>query len=199
LIPRDAKIIAQTYSNFLIDKANPNSTWKEKLMKASKCAYLTIAIIVLAIGVFASKAMAQETSGIGFDGWGIRAGLTSDPDQVYGGVHFDLGEFTKDVRFRPSVEVGFGDDRTLVQMLAEVHYVFSTFQPLKPYAGAGLGLTYVNYDDDYPGDGSETGGSLNAIGGVETKLTQGMTLFFEVKVGLAHDDPDLKFGVGLSW
>jgi hypothetical protein len=105
----------------------------------------------------------------------------------------------RDVRFRPSVEAGFGDDRTLVQMLAEVHYVFSTFQALKPYAGAGLGLTYVTYDDDYPGDGSDTGGSLNAIGGVETELKQGMNLFFELKVGLTHDDPDIKFGVRLSW
>jgi len=26
-----------------------------------------------------------------------------------------------------------------------------------------------------------------------------MRLFFELKVGLAHDDPDIKFGVGLSW
>ena len=44
--------------------------------------------------------------------------------------------------------------------------MFSTFEPLKPYVGAGLGLTYVNYDDVYPGDGSDTGGSLNAIEGV---------------------------------
>ena len=42
-----------------------------------------------------------------------------------GGVHFNLGELTKDVRFRPTVEVGFGDDQTLVQMLAEVHFAQS--------------------------------------------------------------------------
>jgi hypothetical protein len=41
--------------------------------------------------------------------------------------------------------------------------------------------------------------SLSAIGGVETDLKQGMKLFFEFKVGLASDDPDVKFGVGLSW
>jgi opacity protein-like surface antigen len=130
---------------------------------------------------------------------GIRAGLSSDPDQVYGGVHFNLGELTKDVRFRPSVEVGFGDDQTVVQMLAEVHYVFSKFQTWKPYLGGGLGLTYVNYDDGHRGDGSDTEGSLNAIGGIETELKQGMKLFFEFKLGLAHQDPDIKFGIGLSW
>jgi hypothetical protein len=41
--------------------------------------------------------------------------------------------------------------------------------------------------------------SLSAIGGVETDLKQGMKLFFEFKVGLAHDDPDIKLAVGLSW
>jgi hypothetical protein len=34
---------------------------------------------------------------------------------------------------------------------------------------------------------------------VETDLKQGMKLFFEFKVGLGHDDPDIKFGIGLSW
>jgi hypothetical protein len=41
--------------------------------------------------------------------------------------------------------------------------------------------------------------SLSAIGGVETELKQGTKLFFEFKLGLTHDDPDIKFGVGLSW
>jgi opacity protein-like surface antigen len=168
-------------------------------MRNSKLVCLTVAITMLILAGYAPKTMAQETPGIGFGGWGIRAGLSSDPDQVYGGVHFNLGEFTENVRFRPSVEVGFGDDRTLVQMAAEVHYVFSKFHSWKPYAGAGLGLTYVNYDNGHPGDDSDTGGSLNAIGGVETELKQGMKLFFEFKLGLAHEDPDIKFGVGLSW
>ena len=168
-------------------------------MSDKKFIYVTVVITMLIFAGFATKAMAQETSGIRFDGWGIRAGLSSDPDQVYGGVHLNLGEFTKDVRFRPTVEVGFGDDRTVVQMAAEVHYVFSKYQAWKPYAGGGLGLTYVNYDDDYPGNGSDTEVSLNAIGGVETDLKQGTKLFFEFKLGLAHDDPDIKFGVGLSW
>ena len=50
-------------------------------------------------------------------------------------------------------------------MAAEVHYVFSKYQTLKPYAGGGLGLIYINYDDDHPGDGSDTEASLSAITG----------------------------------
>ena len=164
-----------------------------------KFIYLTVVIIMLILAGFPTKAMAQETSETHFNGWGIRAGLSSDPDQVYGGVHFNLGELTKDVRFRPTVDLGFGDDQTVVQMLAEVHYVFSKFQAWKPYLGGGLGLTYVNYDDGHPGEDSDTEGSVNAIGGIETELKQGKKLFFEFKLGLADGDPDIKFGIGLSW
>jgi opacity protein-like surface antigen len=168
-------------------------------MSNKKIIYLAVIVTMLIFAGFTSKAMAQETSGIGFSGWGIRAGLSSDPDQVYGGVHLDLGEFTKDVRFRPTVEVGFGDDQTVVQLAGEVHYVFSKYEAWKPYVGGGLGLTYINYDDDHPQKDSDTEASLSAIGGVETELKQGTKVFFEFKLGLTHDDPDIKLGVGLSW
>jgi hypothetical protein len=168
-------------------------------MSGKKFIYLTVAIIMPILAGSQTKATAQEMSETGFNGWGVRAGLSSDPDQIYAGVHFNLGEIAKDVRFRPTIEFGFGDDQTLVQMLAEVHYVFSKFRVWKPYLGGGLGLTYRNYDDDHRGDDSDTAGSVNAIGGIEAELNQGTKLFFEFKLGLAHDDPDIKFGVGVSW
>ena len=97
------------------------------------------------------------------------------------------------------MELGLGDDLVLIQMLAEAHYVFSNVQVWKPYFGGGLGLTYVNYDKDHPGDDSETKVYLNPIGGIETMVNQGMKFFFELKLGLTNEDPDIKFGVGLSW
>ena len=168
-------------------------------MSDKKFIYLTVVITMLILVGFATKAMAQGTSEIRFKGWGIRAGLSSDPDQVYGGVHLDLGELIEDVRFRPTVEFGLGDDQKVLQVLAEVHQVFSKFRVCKPYLGAGLGLTYINYDDDHLGDDSVTEGSVVLIGGIETELSQAVKLFFEFKVGLANEDPEMKFGVGLSW
>jgi hypothetical protein len=167
-------------------------------MRDRKFIYLTAAVTMLIFIGFALKAIAQEMPEIRFNGWGIRAGLSSDPDQVYGGVHLDLGELIEDVRFRPTVEIGFGDDQTVLQVLAEVHQVFSDFRVCKPYFGGGLGLTYISYDD-HREDDSDTEGSLNLIGGIETELGQEMKLFFELKVGLANEDPEIKFGVGLSW
>lgn len=168
-------------------------------MSREKYTYLIVVFIIFILAGFAAKVVAQGMSGIRWNGWGVRAGLSSDPDQVYGGVHFNLGEFAKDVRFRPTMEIGFGDDLTVLQMLAEVHYIFSNVRVWKPYLGGGLGLTYVNYDKDHPGDDSETKVSLNPIGGIETILNQGAKLFFELKLGLTDEDPDIKFGVGLNW
>lgn len=160
-------------------------------------------IVLLTLLLFAgttAKAFGQEPASIGFEGWGIRAGASSDPDQLYGGVHFNLGEFTKDIRFRPIIELGLGDDQTLLQAMGEVHYVFSRFKKnLTPYLGGGLGITYVNYDNDHHGDDSDTEASLCGIAGIETELYLGTQLFFEFKVGMAHDDPDIKFGIGISW
>lgn len=150
------------------------------------------------LAVDPATALAQGTEKLGWQGWGIRVGASADADQIYGGVHFNLGEFARDVRFRPTVEIGFGDDRTLVQALAEVHYLFSKVQPWRPYVGGGVGLAYVNSDDDRD-DGSDTALSLAAVGGVETQLKSGTGLMFELKLGLADHDPDVKFAVGWSF
>src|SRR5258706_10470978 len=58
-----------------------------------------------------SKSGSSGMSGIGWQGWGLRVGGSANPDQIYGGVHFNLGYFPQDVRFRPTVEIGFGGHR----------------------------------------------------------------------------------------
>lgn len=151
----------------------------------------------------ASTAPPQASSGIRWEGWGVRAGLSASPDQVYGGVHFNLGEFARNVRFRPTAEIGFGDDRTTIQALAEAHYIFSKVQVWKPYVGGGLGFTHVNRSSGCCGnhdeEGSDTEFALMGIGGMETKLKSGSAFFMELKVGFGDEDPDVKFGVGWSF
>jgi len=145
------------------------------------------------------------TSGLGWQGWGVRVGASANPDQVFGGVHFNLGYFARDVRFRPTIELGFGDDATTLQALAEVHYVFSKVQVWKPYVGGGLGLAYVNVDVDCNGNGNcddsetDTEISFAAVGGVETKLRSGNTFGIEGKIGLGDDDADFKASVNWSF
>ena len=62
-------------------------------------------VAAVAVLVFAGTAQAQ--------GFGVRAGASVDPDQFYGGVHFETRELVEHLRFRPNLEVGVGDDVTL--------------------------------------------------------------------------------------
>lgn len=164
-------------------------------------------LMVLLAFTLAAPAFAQQQSsggggGIGWEGWGVRLGASSDPDQVYGGVHFDMGYFARDVRFRPTIEVGIGDDATVVQAFAEAHYIFSKVQVWKPYVGGGVGLTFIDRDRDKlpPGaDDSDTELGLMAVGGIETGLKSGSRFFLELKIGLGDDDPDFKVGLGWTW
>lgn len=161
-------------------------------------------VLVVAWVMLAMPAVAQDTasgtSGLGWEGWGVRVGVSSDPDQVYGGFHFDLGHFAENVRFRPTIEFGDGDDATLFQALAEVHYVFSKVQVWRPYVGGGAGWSWIDFDDDRPGrDDTESDLALMGIGGIETKLKSGTIFFSELKIGFGDEDPDLKLGVGWGW
>ena len=141
------------------------------------------------------------TSGIGWHGWGVQVGVSADPDQLFFGAHFNLGEFAKNVRFRPTVDLGTGDDRTLLTALGEVHYVFPQSKVWKPYVGGGAGFTYVNFNSDREkhGDDDGTSFSLAALGGVETRMKSGTRLFFEGKLGFGDEDPNFKAAVGWSW
>ncbi len=160
-----------------------------------KSRYAAPLLLLPIVAVLSSPAMAQGTAHIAFRGWGVRAGLSNNPDQVYGGFHWDLGEFARNVRFRPYVEVGFGDHVTTLQAMGEVHYVFSKVQVWKPFVGGGAGLIYA--DPDHAN--SETNLSIMGVGGVETKLKSATSFFIEGKVGLTNDDPDFKAGVGWTW
>ena len=141
-------------------------------------------------------------SGIAYRGWGVQVGASSNHDQVYGGVHWDLGEFAKDVRFRPNVEIGFGDHETLLQGTAEVTYILSKIQVWKPFVGGEIGLAYVDIDRSIlPAgeDNTHTALALMGVGGIETRLKSGNRFELMVKVGFGDRVPDVKFAAGWTW
>jgi hypothetical protein len=175
-------------------------------MKTTVLVALIVVLAVLAPGVAVAQTTTTTTTtsthapsshpvGIRFESWGVDVGASSNPDQVWGGVLFNLGYFAKDVRFRPVASIGFGDDVTLFQAAAEVHYVFSKVQVWKPYVGGGLGLDYADFKGGRSDEGNDTDLSFYGVGGVETKLRSGGGFGFEGKVGFGNDDPDLKVGV----
>ena len=54
----------------------------------------------------------SSSSQFGYQGWGVRAGLSNDVDQVVGGAQFNLGDVVTQLRFQPDVQLGLGDDVT---------------------------------------------------------------------------------------
>jgi len=131
------------------------------------------------------------TSDIGYQGWGLRAGVASDVDQVVGGAHFNLGEFVPHLRFQPDVQLGIGDDHTTLYATAPVYYRFGTETRFTPYAGGGLSVGWV--DRDKPASGNdddsdfEVGGKVT--GGLEWPSRDRQAFFIEVSFGFGdiHD------------
>jgi hypothetical protein len=122
-------------------------------------------------------------------GPGLRAGLSIDPDQVFIGGHYETGPIVDRVHFKPNIEIGFGDDFTLIALNFEGVYKFPSQGDWNAYAGGGPALNIASFDDD-----SDTGAGFNFLGGIET--TRG--LMFEVKFGVA-DSPQVKFTVGYTF
>ncbi len=122
---------------------------------------------------------------------GVRVGVSSDPTQFYFGGHYETAPLIPHLRFRPNIEIGLGDSRTLITGNFEfAYYVPIPNQPWNAYFGGGPSLVI-----DHPTGGETgTGGGLNLLAGIAHR--EG--LFAEVKIGLA-DSPELKFAVGYSF
>ena len=127
---------------------------------------------------------------------GLRAGLSVDPDQVYLGGHVETDPLVERLVFRPNVEIGFGDDVTLIAVNFEFLWKFPRRgAPWGFYAGGGPAINLFQVEG--PGDDAEAG--FNFVGGLE----HSRGFFFEFKVGAGDgrrfSSPDFKFGVGITF
>ncbi len=144
---------------------------------------------------FAANAQAQESGAIG-----VRAGVSGSPDQFFAGVHYESEPFVEQLRFRPNLEIGVGDDHTLVAL----NFEFAYYIPLETgggrrgrrrpsmwslYIGAGPALVI-----DRVTNNTNTGGGFNILIGAQH--VRGF--FTELKVGMI-DSPSVKFGVGYTF
>jgi hypothetical protein len=143
--------------------------------------FVQVAAVAAVVALTAGTAEAQE--------FGARAGVSVAPDQFYFGGHFQTEPLIDNLRFRPNIEIGLGDDVTLVGFNVEFAYFFPTRNEWQLYAGGGPALNVINFNDE-----TDSEGGLNVLVGVQ----HSKGLFFEFKAG-AFDSPDFKFGVGYSW
>lgn len=121
---------------------------------------------------------------------GVRGGVTMNPDQVHFGGHYESPALIEHLHFKPNIEIGFGDDTTLVAANFEFVYKFGRYGDWHFYAGGGPAVNFYSFD----GRDGQTEGGVNALIGAEANNG----LFFEVKLG-AVDSPDVKFSVGWSF
>ncbi len=152
-------------------------------------------VVAVVLGLAISGPAAAE---IGYRGWGPRVGFSGDPDQIVGGVHFDLGEFAPHVRWQPSVDFGFGDDVFALTGNLMVAYYFQVQGTVTPYAGGQLTAAYFSFDDGRGGDDSDTEIGPAGVGGIETKLKSGTRFLAELQLGFG-DIPDVKVLVGWTF
>ena len=148
---------------------------------------LRITVIALAVvSLFPVFAAGADHDDSGLEAWGVRLGVGNDPDQIIVGVQFDLGQIVDRVRFEPNVELGFGDDHTILSASAPVHYLFDVDAKVQPFAGGGVSVAYI--DHDHGGD-EDTEIALKLIGGVDWRLRndRGFRLEFDLHLGDVYD------------
>lgn len=123
---------------------------------------------------------------------GVRAGVSGDPSQFVFGGHVETKPLIPHLTFRPNVEVGVGDQSTLLAINLEfVYSIDLNRKPWRVYLGAGPAAIVQWFHDN---GGSDGGGGFNFLIGIQH--TQG--LFAEFKVG-AIDSPSVKFMVGYAF
>lgn len=128
---------------------------------------------------------------------GIRAGVTSWDriSQFHFGVHSDWGELAPNLALVPGVEMGVGDDFTIVTFNGDLLYRSTELvsRPWEMYGGGSLSFNIV----DGPGSGSTTDLGVSGIVGLDRYLSNGHTMLMEVRLGII-DSPDLKVTLGYS-
>lgn len=121
---------------------------------------------------------------------GVRTGASGDPGQFYVGGHVETGPIIDRLVFRPNIEVGFGNDTTLVG--ANVEFAYKIRVPKQrwtAYVGGGPALNIYRRKGETSPDGG-----FNVLFGAEHQRG----LFAEIKAGLGGS-PGFKFGVGYTF
>ncbi len=126
----------------------------------------------------------------------MRAGASGNPDQFYFGMHVQSGPIADQLRFRPSLEAGIGDNQTLIAFNFDFVYPFELPRTRwSLYVGGGPAANVYIFKDVPPGESSsDVRGGINLLVGLEHRDG----FFTELRVGLSGS-PSIKLGVGVTF
>jgi hypothetical protein len=132
------------------------------------------------------SAQAQSDGAAGL-GWGLRAGLGLSPDQIVLGAQYSLGKKFKITRVVPSIDVGFGDNVTTVDINGDV--LFRITVPDADfgfYGGGGPTMAFWDFDG-----GSQWELGLSLVLGTQVSLFKSNATNLEARFGIS-DIPDFR-------
>ena len=128
---------------------------------------------------------------------GVRAGYTTwdSLNQFHVGGHVKLGDIFPNIAFTPGLEVGFGDDTTVLTLNGDVYYRATELiaKPWGLYGGGSLSFNWVDVDL-----GSTTDLGLSLLLGTTYELNNGNELLGELRFGIL-DSPDFKLTFGYTF
>jgi len=137
--------------------------------------------------------------------FGPRAGLSFNPDQFFVGGHANLPDMIPIVNMKPSVEVGFGDNLKLFAFNFEATYDLPdlVYEGFQGYVGGGPSINIWKWDFDGPlpagHDDTETEFGVSALIGARRNVGLTQSMFFEFKLGLTDETPDMKLVAGMTF
>jgi len=157
---------------------------------------LRVARVALVGPLAALVLAAAPAAGEPLSNYGLRVGISDSPDQLVLGAWGTVTEFAPNVSFRPSGDLGLGDNVLTVIGNLDVQYTFATVSrgPV-PFVGGGVGLLW--YDPD--GGDSDTNLGLQIYGGIEIGYRGYQSGVIEVRLALDDDMPDLKLTYGFGF
>jgi hypothetical protein len=135
-----------------------------------------------------------------FTAYGPHLGFSSGPDQFVVGGQLQWGDVAPRLDFVPSVDLGFGDNATLVSLNGDFRYRLDTRTSWQPYLGGGVGLHFISVNSNGPlgTDNSDTRAGGHFIAGADVATQNRSRFFVEMKLGFA-DAPDFKALAGWSF
>ena len=147
----------------------------------------------IALMIAATTASAQDRA---LSTYGARIGASIDPDQLTLGAYGTIPDLAPNVAFRPSGDIGFGNDVLTLVGNADVQYMFTNVQGRAvPFFGGGVAILW--FDPDNGSSDTEVG--LNIYGGVEVEMRGYKTGVFELRFGLDDQIPDVKLTYGFGF